>query len=109
MSVRQGGTLGFDREVPSLTLNHKRSLFEEQLKYQQLIGRNAGSNLRSNTVEEKDTKFLDFIEAQKHQGAIDYAKLSQDALARCNVIRKKSLNVLETRAKLCQAYKVPLE
>jgi hypothetical protein len=65
-------------------------------------------NLKSNTAEEKHSKFLEFVEAQKTKNTIDFAKLSKDALARCNVIRKKSVNVLETRSKLLKAYQVKL-
>ena len=104
--TRQGGVLGFDKEIPTLTIADRKQLFEEQQKYQQLLGRNQ-NNLKSNTVEEKGREFIEFVEAQKSKKSIDFSELSRDALTRCNVIRKKSINVLNTRGRLFKAYNIP--
>jgi hypothetical protein len=38
--------------------------------------------------------------------ALDYSMLSKEILARCNVIRKKSVNVLKTRQDLYRLYDI---
>lgn len=54
--TRQGGVLGIHKEDSSLPIELKKALWRNQIDQQKRLmgigGRNAGNNLKSNTVED---------------------------------------------------------
>lgn len=99
--------MGFDSENPKLSINLKKALWHGQqtLKEKLVGGRNKGLKLKSSTVVEVNERFYDYI-LSGAQVNKDYSALSKEALFRCNVLRKKSLNVIRTKEQLCKAYNI---